>query len=540
MALILSDIKLPVTADESELTARISAQFGVDKNEIKQVRIVRRALDARKKSDIHFLLRVRAELTPAAEKRLSARFGDRATPVRAEERGGADNIFEGTEQAHGRIVIAGLGPAGLFAALSLAERGYRPLVLERGRAVEARVDDVARYRAGGALDPESNVLFGEGGAGTFSDGKLTSRSKDPRVERVIETLHRFGAPEDILVNAKPHVGTDRLRCVVSALRREIERLGGEVRFSARLSDLSIRDGALTRVEVSAGGGLAVAPERLDCAALVLAVGHSARDAYRMLHARGVQLAPKGIAVGVRIEHPQALIDRAQYGALAGHPRLGAAEYRLTARSGDRGVYTFCMCPGGEVIASVNAEEQAVTNGMSNFARDAENANAAVVVQVRESDYGGGPMEALAWVEALERAAWRAAGGQGAPYSRVCDFLQKEKPRGYGAVKPTYRPYCTPADLWAVLPDFVSAGVAEGVRAFGRQLKGFDEGDAVLTGVETRTSSPVRVVRDESMQSVSCRNLYPVGEGAGYAGGIVSAAVDGLRAAEAIIARFARP
>ncbi len=380
-------------------------------------------------------------------------------------------------------------------------------------------------------------MFGEGGAGTFSDGKLTSRSKDARGDAVLETLVRFGAPAEITTEAKPHIGTDRLRSVVSGMRREIEALGGEVRFQTRLVGLEHTDGHIAAARLESSGGT----ERVECAALVLAIGQGARDTYQMLFETGLTMAKKPFAVGVRIEHAQAMIDAAQFGALAGHPRLGAAEYRLTGKSGTRGVYTFCMCPGGTVIASASAADEVVVNGMSNYARSGENANAAIVVQIRDDDLPDEPLAGLRFQKSMEQAAFRAGGGNAfAPASTVGSFLQKETPSGFGGVAPSYRPGVMKKNLWDVLPPFVAQGVCDGVHAFGRQLKGFDQGDAVLTGVETRTSAPLRILRDESMESVSCGGVYPVGEGAGYAGGIVSAAIDGMKAAERIIGRYAPP
>ena len=532
MKLRIPDVRQPVSEGDDQLKGRAASLLGIDQRLIQNVRVIRRAVDARKKQDIHFLLTLVAQVEDAEAKRLLSRLGARVEAVKDAPQ---VPLKTGTETQKGRIVVAGLGPAGLFCALWLAQHGYAPLVLERGDAMEARASRVGRYWATGELDEESNVMFGEGGAGTFSDGKLTSRSKDPRGEAVIDTLVRFGAPGEIAVHAKPHIGTDRLRGVVSAMRAEIERLGGEVRFRTTLNGIQKTDSRLAGVEISAPGGR----EQIECAALVLAIGQGARDTYRMLLDAGVAIAPKPFAVGVRIEHPQAMIDRAQFGALAGHPRLGAAEYRLTAQSGTRGVYTFCMCPGGRVIASASGREEVVVNGMSNFARDAKNANAAIVVQVSPDDYKADPLGGVWFQKEMERAAFLAGGGNGcAPACTVGAFLKREKPAGFGGVTPTYRPGAVPCDLWRVLPAFVANGIAEGLTAFGRQLAGFDGGDAVLTGVETRTSAPLRILRGDNLESVSCAGLYPVGEGAGYAGGIVSAAIDGMKAAETLIARFA--
>ena len=534
MKILVSNVKLPLSAEEEELKSRIAQQCGFDRACIGGVRIMRRALDARRKSDVHFLVTALAEVEERTAERLLARGDGRVRRYAPPE---AAPLRPGSAPLRGRVVVAGLGPAGLFCALTLAQHGYAPLVLERGQPVELRVRTVEHFWESGKLDPESNVMFGEGGAGTFSDGKLTSRSKDPRGQLVLETLRRFGAPEEILVDAKPHIGTDRLRGVVSAMRRQIEQLGGEIRFSTRLTGLETRGGRLVQVRVAGPGG----EERVPCAALALAIGQGARDSYRMLFESGVAMGKKPFAVGVRAEHPQSLIDAAQYGALAGHPRLGAASYALTGRTGERGVYTFCMCPGGRVIASSSDYGQVVVNGMSNHARDGQNANAAIVVQVHASDTPDHPLAGLMLAEEMERAAFLAGGGDyAAPAQRVEDFLKRIGPGPFGTVRPSYRPGVKPCALWSCLPEFVAAGVRDGIGAFARQLKGYDLPDAVLTAVETRTSAPLRILRDEGLESVSHRGLYPAGEGAGYAGGIVSAAVDGLRVAERIVQSYAAP
>ena len=534
MKLRVNNIKQPISEGDELLNQRISNLLGLEKQQVAGSRVLRRALDARKKQDVHFLISAVAEVEDSAARRLLSR----ANPhVEAYEAPREIEIASGTEALRGRIVVVGLGPAGLFAALELAKRGYAPLVIERGDAIKQRAEQVERYWTTGELDENSNVMFGEGGAGTFSDGKLTSRSKDARGDLVLRTFVRFGAPEEITAVSKPHIGTDRLRGVVSAMRREIERQGGEVRFRTTLTGLTVRDNRLTQITVSSASGT----ETIDCAALVLAIGQGARDTYQMLYDTGIAMSPKPFAVGVRVEHPQSMIDRAQLGELAGHPRLGAAEYRLTAQSGERGVYTFCMCPGGNVIASASASDEVVVNGMSNFARNAENANAAVVVQVYPGDFESDALGGMRFQKQMEHTAFLAGGCSGAaPASTLGAFLRKETPRGFGGVTPSYRPGVACCDLWSVLPPFVAQGVAEGMQAFGRQLRGFDREDAVLTGVETRTSAPLRLLRGENMESASCAGLYPIGEGAGYAGGIVSAAIDGIKAAEAVILRFAPP
>ena len=400
--------------------------------------------------------------------------------------------------------------------------------------MKARERDVARLCAHGELDPESNICFGAGGAGAFSDGKLTTRIKDPRTEAVLETLAACGAPQEILYLARPHTGTEHIRAAVSGMIARIEASGGQVEFESRLSGISVTDGALCGICYMKGN----VPQRVETAAAVLAVGHSARDTCEMLLDSGVALAPKAFAIGLRIEHPRAFIDRAQYGKAFGHPRLGAAEYVLKSKQGGRGVYTFCMCPGGEVICSATEPGGLAVNGMSAYARGGKNSNSAVVVGVSTDDFMPGPLGGVAFARRWERAAYR--NGFAAPVQTLEDFFAGRVGGSFGEVRPTYRPRTEPANLRECLPDFVAEGIAAGLRDFGEKLKGFDRPDAVLTGVETRTSSPVRMLRGQDFQAEGIAGLYPAGEGAGYAGGIVSAAVDGMRCAEALMRRFARP
>lgn len=528
MKLLATDLKMPFNSEESTLKLLINAATRIPAERIENVRVVRRSLDARDKNEINFIYSATFEVEERDYNRYYPRFSKNVTkapepPVIAPE--------TGTEPQPAPVAVVGAGPAGLFAALTLAERGYKVVLIDRGRPIDERTRDVESFWSGGSLDPESNIMFGEGGAGTFSDGKLTTRIKDARAEVVIDTLVKYGAPERISYEAKPHVGTDVLRTVVKNIRHAIEKAGGEVRFSAKLTDIRTEDGRVTHAVVNG-------TELIPCCAIVLAVGQAARDTYRMLFSRGIEITAKPFAVGVRIEHPQSFIDKAQFGKFAGHPRLGAAEYRMTAKSGGRGVYTFCMCPGGFVVASSSSEEEVVTNGMSYAARDGENANSGIIVQINPSDLGGAPFCGVEFQEKLERAAYRLGGGDhSAPAERVADFLEGCEPAPFGAVKPTYRPQAVPRKLKKCLPSAVHNGIAEGLTAFGRMIKGFDMGDAVLTAVETRTSAPVRINRGENGQSTRVSGLYPVGEGAGYAGGIVSAAVDGMRAAERIIALY---
>ncbi|MBQ2770598.1 MAG: hypothetical protein IJF41_05125 [Clostridia bacterium] len=528
MHFLISNLRLPLSYGETELKKAAAGKAGLKPEQIRSLRLVRRSLDARKKEDIHYQAQVEITCDGAGEKLLKRGNNPSVKPHPKEKQA---PLAIRRDSISGRCVVVGLGPGGLFAALELARYGFAPLVIERGRPVEQRVRDVEQYWETGKLNLSSNVMFGEGGAGTFSDGKLTSRSKDPRSGRVLELLYGAGAPEEILFEAKPHIGTDRLRQVVTGLREEIIALGGEVRFETALTDIRMEKGCLREVCILGPGG----EEWIPCEHLVLAIGQGARDTVRMLHGRGIPMEKKPFAAGVRIEHPQKLINLAQYGPLADSPHLGAAEYRITAQAGDRGVYSFCMCPGGYVVASASGEEQVVVNGMSNLARDGENANAALVVQVRPEDVPEGPLGGIEFCEAMEKATFLAGGGKGkAPAERVSDFMKKRTPTGFGKVQPTYRPGVVPVDLWQVLPPFIAQALFEALPVFARQIRGFDLEDAILTAVESRTSAPYRILRGADLCSVGCSGLYPIGEGAGYAGGIVSSAIDGLKAAEAVI------
>lgn len=428
-----------------------------------------------------------------------------------------------------RPIVVGAGPAGLFAALVLARCGARPILLERGRPVEHRQADVERFWSGGPLDPDSNVQFGEGGAGAFSDGKLNTGTKDLRHRFILETLVRCGAPDTILTDAKPHVGTDKLHIALQALRQELEAAGADIRFNARLEHIRIQDGAVSAVTVCQNGQTYDLPARH----VVLALGHSARDTFEMLYQAGLAMEPKPFAMGVRIEHLQHQIDLAQYGG--SRSALPPADYKLFCHLPDRTVYTFCMCPGGYVVAAASEEGGIVTNGMSYSGRSGTNANAALLVSLQPKDFPyGGPLGGMRWQRELEQLAYQETGGYRAPAQRVGDFLQGVPSQHFGAVAPTYRPGVVPWDLRRVLPAVLTDALAQGLPLLGRKLPGFDHPEAVLTGPETRSSSPVRICRDASLQA-SLRGLFPCGEGAGYAGGILSAAADGIRCAEAVIA-----
>lgn len=526
MALIIRNLRLAPEENEALLFSKAAAALGVHGDNVKNLRIVRRSLDARKKSDVHFLYSVRVETD--GEETLLKRCG---SDVEREEKQERTPIRHGDKKLCGRPVVVGSGPCGMFAALTLAREGYRPVVLERGAPVEQRSGEVERFFSTGELNEDSNVLFGEGGAGTFSDGKLTTRIKDPKCKDVLCDLARFGAEESAIYDAKPHIGTDVLRKVVAGIRREILSLGGEYRFLTKVTGLTVEQGELSAI--AAEGGM------IRTSACILACGHSARDVYAFLNGEGVELAGKPFAAGVRIEHPREMIDAAQLGGFAGNPRIGAAEYHLTDKQGDRGVYTFCMCPGGYVVASASEKGGVVTNGMSYSDRGGKNSNSAIVVSVSPEDFGYGAMNGIAFQRELEKAAYQlGGGGYLAPAQRAADFLSKRPSKGFGGIEPTYRPGTTPCDLSRCLPDFIADGIRKALPVFGRMLKGFDIGDAVLTAVESRTSSCVRIARNADYQSPSARGLFPAGEGAGYAGGIVSAAVDGVRAAEALIGIFA--
>lgn len=529
MRLAATNLSLPFNADESALMMLLASELRVKQEDIQSLRITRHSLDARDKADIRSIYSVSFELSTENAKRV-ALLGLKNVgklPERSER-----EPEQGTVPQDAPAVVVGLGPAGLFAAHELAKRGYKVIVIERGKPIAERKADVETFFSQGLLNTNSNVMFGEGGAGTFSDGKLTTRIKDPRAEDVIDTLVKFGADGNIAVEAKPHIGTDVLSHVVADMRNALQSMGVEIRFNSCMTDFDTRDGRIVSVTVNG-------KEKLPCCAAVLAIGQAARDTYRLLVSKGIELVPKPFAVGVRIEHPQDFINRSQFGRFAGHPRLGAAEYRLTGKSGSRGVYTFCMCPGGQVCAAASEDGGVVTNGMSYHARDGRNANAAVVVSVDGRDFDNDPVKAVAFQRQLEQAAYRAGGGGYlAPAETVGSFLAGRGKLELGAVQPTYPRGVTPCDLGSLLPGELAADLRDGITAFGRKLRAYQAPDAVLTGLETRTSSPVRLLRGDNFQCTGLTGLYPCGEGAGYAGGIMTAAVDGVRCAAALMQQYA--
>ncbi len=521
----LDGIALPLSYTEEDLRRRVSRELKIPTSSLVRLHIRRRSVDARHKDRVVFRVSVDVELK-SGEDAVAAH--PAASLVKKPVETACPFSPVRLENEPPPIVI-GSGPAGLFAALALARAGLSPLLLERGRDVDSRRRDVERFRQTGILDTASNVQFGEGGAGTFSDGKLNTGIKNPRCRLVLEQLAACGAPEEILWQAKPHIGTDRLIDTVRGLRQEIEKHGGRVMFEHRVTDIVVENGRLAGLLVETRDG----PAEFVCNRAILAIGHSARDTVEMLFAKGVRMERKPFAVGVRIEHPREMIDRSQYGRFAGHPALGAADYKLSCHpSGGRGVYTFCMCPGGEVIAAASEKAGVAVNGMSVFARNARNSNSAVLVGVEPADLPGeGPLAGITFQRQMEQTAFKlAGGGYRAPVQLVGDFLQGVPSTALGEIGPSYQPGVTLTDLRDCLPEFVSASIRAALPLFGRKLRGFDRPDAVLTGVESRSSSPVRILRNDKGES-SVGGLYPCGEGAGYAGGILSAAVDGLRCAE---------
>ena len=539
----ITELRLPLNHPEPALRAAVLARLGLTDAALRQMTIARRGYDARRKSDIVLVYSIDCEVDDEAAV-LARHAGDphiRTAPD-TNYRFVAELPADYAQRQRPRPVVIGFGPCGLFAALILAQTGLRPLVLERGKAVRERTQDTWGLWRRRELNPESNVQFGEGGAGTFSDGKLWSQISDPRhlTRKVLTEFVKAGAPEEILYVSKPHIGTFRLVSMIEKMRAEIEALGGEIRFRAHVTDLRIEGGAVRGVVLEDGS-------EIEAEHVILALGHSARDTFAMLHARGVFMEPKPFSVGFRIEHPQSIIDKARFGSNAGHPLLGAADYKLVhhAKNG-RSVYSFCMCPGGTVVAATSEPGRVVTNGMSQYSRNERNANAGIVVGITPEDYrqdgrsdgAVNPLDGIAFQRALESRAY-ALGGENydAPGQRVADFLAGKASREFGSVEPSYKPGVRATNLAErgneSLPPYAIAAIREALPAFERQIRGFAMPDAVLTGVETRTSSPLRITRGRDLQSLNVKGLYPAGEGAGYAGGIMSAGVDGIEVAEAV-------
>ncbi|MBN3724653.1 NAD(P)/FAD-dependent oxidoreductase [Burkholderia sp. Ac-20379] len=527
----LSEIKLPLDHAESDLEAAIRArldELGVGAEALLRFNVFRRAHDARKRSDIKltYIVDLEVENEAAALRQIAGKPHCGPTPDMAYR-------FVAKAPEHGtalRPVVIGMGPCGLFAGLILAQMGFRPIILERGKAVRERTKDTFGLWRKSVLNPESNVQFGEGGAGTFSDGKLYSQIKDPNHygRKVLEEFVKAGAPEDILYLSRPHIGTFRLVSMVEKMRATIHELGGEVRFETRVDDIEIDQGKVRALKLSNG-------ETLRCDHVVLAVGHSARDTFQMLNDRGVYIEAKPFSLGFRIEHPQGLIDRSRFGKFAGNKLLGAADYKVVHHANNgRAVYSFCMCPGGTVVAATSEPGRVVTNGMSQYSRAERNANAGIVVGITPEDYPGGPMAGIAFQRKWEERAFELGGGDyRAPGQLVGDFIAGRPSTSLGSVVPSYKPGVNPTDLSTALPDYVIEAIREALPQIDKKISGFAMHDAVLTGVETRTSSPIRVRRKDNYQSMNVEGLYPAGEGAGYAGGIYSAAIDGIEVAQAV-------
>ncbi|MDR5780447.1 NAD(P)/FAD-dependent oxidoreductase [Caballeronia sp. LZ065] len=529
----LSEIKLPLDHPESAIEAAVIArleEMGVAAKELVHFHVYRRAHDARKRADIKLTYIIDVELqdeTPVLKRLASQPFPHCAPTPDMAYRFVAKAPAASTQL---RPVVIGMGPCGLFAGLILAQMGFRPIILERGKAVRERTKDTWGLWRRNELNPESNVQFGEGGAGTFSDGKLYSQIKDPNHygRKVLDEFVKAGAPEDILYLARPHIGTFRLVSMVEKMRAEIHRLGGEVRFQQRVEDIEIEGGQVRGLRLSSG-------ETLRCDHVVLAIGHSARDTFQMLHDRGVYMEAKPFSLGFRIEHPQGVIDRSRFGKFAGHEKLGAADYKVVHHaSNGRAVYSFCMCPGGTVVAATSEPGRVVTNGMSQYSRAERNANAGIVVGITPDDYPGGPLAGIDFQRKWEERAFELGGRDySAPGQLVGDFIAGRPSTSLGSVTPSYKPGVKPTDLSTALPDYVIEAIREALPELDKKIKGFAMHDAVLTGVETRTSSPLRLRRKDDYQSVNVEGLYPAGEGAGYAGGIYSAAIDGIEVAQAL-------
>jgi uncharacterized FAD-dependent dehydrogenase len=532
----LNEVKLPLEHDDAALPAAILARLGIAAADLLGYTVFKRSYDARKRSAVVLIYSLHVEVKNEAA--VLARLSHDIHLMPAPDTG--YKFVAGGEQPAGhstepRPIVIGTGPCGLFVALILAQMGLRPIILERGKQVRERTVDTFGFWRKRELNPESNVQFGEGGAGTFSDGKLYSQIKDPKHygRKVLTEFVKAGAPEEIMYVSKPHIGTFRLVKMVEEMRANIEQLGGEYRFSSKVVDIDIApgaDGGQVRGVVLANG------ETIASNHVVLAIGHSARDTFEMLHKRGVYIEAKPFSIGFRVEHPQSLIDNCRFGPSAGHPILGAADYKLVHHaSNGRSVYSFCMCPGGTVVAAASEPGRLVTNGMSQYSRNERNANSAIVVGITPADYPGDPLAGIALQRELEERAFALGGGNyDAPGQLVGDFVAGRASTEFGSVVPSYKPAVHLTDLAPSLPEYAITALREAFPAFNKQIKGYYKADAVLTGVETRTSSPIRIKRrDDDLQSLNTRGLFPAGEGAGYAGGILSAAVDGIKVAEAV-------
>jgi len=531
----LTEIKLPLDHPEDAVKTAILKKLKLAPGDLEGFSVFRRGYDARKPSVIHMIYTL--DVTVKNEAAVLKRFSDDRHVAPSPDTT-YKFVAKAPSELRSRPVVIGTGPCGLFAGFLLAEMGYRPIILDRGKIVRERTVDTFKLWRKRVLDPESNVQFGEGGAGTFSDGKLHSQIKDPghRGRKVLTEFVKAGAPDEILYVSKPHIGTFRLVSMVESMRATMESLGAEVRFQSKVQDIDVDT---SNGERHVRGVVLESGEYIATDRVVLAVGHSARDTFQMLFARGVYMEAKPFSIGVRIEHPQSLIDRCRFGKYAGHPILGAADYKLVHHAGNgRSVYSFCMCPGGQVVAATSEEGRVVTNGMSQYSRAERNANSGIVVGVTPEDYPGHPLAGIDFQREWESKAFIAGGSTyEAPGQKVGDFLAGRASAEFGSVLPSYKPGVHLTDLSACLPDYAVTAIREALPTFERQIKGYAMDDAIMTGVETRTSAPVRIKRGEDFQSINTRGLFPAGEGAGYAGGILSAGVDGIRVAEALALSF---
>ncbi len=529
MAIRINNLNLNLDEDIKQLKNKAAKKLKISPDNLENIDIIRESIDARKKNDIKFKYCVDAYCKN--ENKIIAKIHDKDIKIEDEKK--LKQLVQGHIKLKNRPVVVGFGPAGILAGLVLARNGYNPIIIERGEDVDSRTDTVKKFWETGKLNLESNVQFGEGGAGAFSDGKLTTRIKDPRCAFVLDEFIKAGAPEEIRYMAKAHVGTDLLKGVVKNIRKEIISLGGEVRFNSKLEKINCYNGKIKSLIVNG--------KELLCEAVILAIGHSSRDTYTMLNECGVSMEAKAFAIGVRIEHPQEMINISQYGEHHNHPRLGAADYKLVYQSEKlkRGVYSFCMCPGGVVVAAASEEGRLVSNGMSYHARDLENANSALVVTVSPDDFEGeSPLKGMEFQRHYESLAFKLGGGDyKAPVQLLGDFMADKISTDLGEVIPSYTRGYVFKELKECLPYYVVEALKEGIEDFDKKIKGYGRPDAVLTGIETRTSAPVRIHRNELLESVNVEGVYPCGEGAGFAGGIISAAVDGIKCAEHVVEKF---
>lgn len=529
---MLRIINMRVSLEDNTPISKLTAKrLNLPPQVVLEVVIVRKALDARRKTNISFVYTLDVRTSLPEGQVIASLHGDKNVSISAEPI--AEVIIPGETILKHRPVIVGFGPAGMLAALTLAQHGYRPVVLERGRDVEQRTKDVAKFWQTGEFDEISNVQFGEGGAGTFSDGKLTTRVNDPLMRQVLDILVEAGAPQEITYLHKPHIGTDKLRGVVKHIREEIIKFGGDVQFEAKVTDITIENGAITGLTINQN-------QYIPCSVALFAIGHSARDTYTMLHNRGIAMEAKPFSIGVRIEHPQDIIDKSQYGISAGHANLAPADYTLVYHAKDTGrtAYSFCMCPGGLVVAAASETGGVVTNGMSLYKRASGISNSALVVNVTPEDFGNHILGGMEFQRKYEQLAFQCGGSNyQAPIQTVGDFLAGKTGGTTSKAKPSYRPGTVAADLRQCLPDFVVDTLARALPDFNRKINGFAHPDTVMTGVETRTSAPVRIVRNKDYNSINTQGFYPIGEGAGYAGGIMSAALDGLNCATTVIRQY---